>query len=199
MDQTELHFIQGILHNETPVLEEIYRRFLPSLHSVLRRNGATFEDSRDVFQEAVVVIFRNASREGFELTAPFGSYLIAIGRFIWLRQLKKNSRIEVTSEFTEGYNTDADIEQHIFESERHNLYREKFARLGQDCRQLLQRFFDREPLTVIARDMGFTDDYVKKKNKVCKQKLLESIREDARFAEFSSLHTTKTDQSDYDK
>lgn len=200
MEHTDLHFVRGILHNETPVLEELYRKFLPVLFGMLRRHGATYEDSRDVFQEAIVVVFNQAARDGFQLTAPFGSYLLGIGRYIWLRQLKKNARTEVTSAPLEGFDVDADIEQQIFESEKRNLYREKFAQLGPDCRQLLQRFFDRESLASIARDMGYTDDYIKKKNKVCKQKLLESIQQDPRFREFvTHTQATPTEPTDYDK
>ena len=178
-----MYFIRWILNNEAPVLGEIYRKFLPVLFGMLRRNGGTFEDARDVFQEALVVVFHHAARPGFQLSAPFQSYLLGISRFIWLRQLKKNARLEVTSEPEERFDIEEDLEQRIFESEKRNLYREKFKRLGADCRQLLQRFFDREPLLHIAEDMGYTADYVKKKNKVCKAKLMELIQNDPRFGE----------------
>lgn len=194
MENTDLYFIRGILNNEAPVLGEIYRRFLPVLYGMLRRNGGTFEDAKDVFQEALVVVFHHAARPGFQLTAPFQSYLLGIGRFIWLRQLKKNARQEVTFEPEEGFNMEDDLEQKIFESEKRNLFREKFERLGADCRQLLQRFFDRESLLHIAEDMGYTADYIKKKNKVCKGKLMEMIQNDPRFGEIAShIRLPKTD------
>ncbi len=193
MENSDMYFIRGILNNEAPVLGEIYRKFLPVLFGMLRRNGGTFEDARDVFQEALVVVFHHAARPGFQLTAPFQSYLLGISRFIWLRQLKKNARMEVTSDLEEGFDIDEDLEQKIFESEKRNLFREKFDRLGPDCRQLLQRFFDREPLLHIAEDMGYTADYVKKKNKVCKAKLMELIQNDPRFGEITShIRLSKT-------
>jgi RNA polymerase sigma factor (sigma-70 family) len=194
MENTDMYFIRGILNNEAPVLGEIYRKFLPVLFGMLRRNGGTFEDAKDVFQEALVVVFHHAARPGFQLTSPFQSYLLGIGRFIWLRQLKKNARVEVTFEMEEGFDIEEDLEQKIFESEKRNLFREKFERLGADCRQLLQRFFDREPLLHIAEDMGYTADYVKKKNKVCKGKLMEMIQNDPRFGEITShIRLSKTD------
>lgn len=186
MEHNDLHYIKGILSNDSASLETVYRKFLPPLYGMLRRNGGSFEDAKDVFQEAIVVVFHHAARPGFQLTASFQSYLIGIGRFIWLRQLKKNARTEVTSDREEGFDLDADLEQQIFESEKQMLFREKFAHLGQDCQQLLQRFFDREPLSVIASDMGYTDDYVKKKNKVCKGKLMELIQNDVRFGELTT-------------
>ena len=199
MEKDESIYIQGILHNKTQILEEIYKRFFPPVYSMLRNNQASYDDARDVFQEALVVIFSHAARPGFQLTAPFQAYLMGIGRFIWLRQLKKNSRTEVTSNPEERYDIDADLELQVFELEKRNLYREKFERLGPDCKQLLQRFFDREPLQSIAADMGFTADYVKKKNKVCKDKLIEAIQKDRRFNEIStSSRSNKTDTSAYE-
>ena len=199
MEKDESIYIQGILHNKTQILEEIYKRFFPPVYSMLRNNQASYDDARDVFQEALVVIFSHAARPGFQLTAPFQAYLMGIGRFIWLRQLKKNSRTEVTSSPEERYDIDADLELQVFELEKRNLYREKFERLGPDCKQLLQRFFDREPLQSIAADMGFTADYVKKKNKVCKDKLIEAIQKDRRFNEIStSSRSNKTDTSAYE-
>ena len=198
MEKNESHYIGGILSNNPLVLEEIYRRFLPAMYGMLRRNNGTYEDAKDVFQEALVVVFHHAARPAFQLTAPFQAYLLGIGRFIWLRQLKKNARTEVTSDVEDGYDIEADLEQQIFESEKQNLYREKFEKLGQDCRQVLRRFFDREPLQSIALDMGFTADYIKKKNKVCKEKLMESIRNDGRFKEITlQIHPNKTDMGDY--
>lgn len=186
MDNTDLPYIKAILNNDPRLLEEVYRKFLPPLFGMMRRNGGTFEDAKDVFQEILVVVFHHAARPGFQLTSGFQSYLLGIGRFIWLRHQKKNARTEVTSDWEDGFDIDDDLEQHIVESEKRTLFREKFAQLGQDCRQLLQRFFDREPLSSIASDMGYTADYVKKKNKVCKEKLLELIKKDQRFGELSS-------------
>ncbi|MBC7774939.1 MAG: sigma-70 family RNA polymerase sigma factor [Phycisphaerae bacterium] len=193
MENKDLTYIRAILNNDSTLLDEIYRRFLPPLFGMLRRNGGRFEDAKDVFQEAIVVVFHHAARPGFQLTAPFQSYLIGIGRFIWLRQLKKNARIEVTSDREDGFDVDADLEHQIFESEKQRLFREKFTLLGKDCQQLLQRFFDREPLNRIANDMGYTDDYVKKKNKVCKGKLMELIQKDTRYGELTShIYSAKT-------
>lgn len=193
MEHNDIQYIKGILTNDSTLLEALYRKFLPPLYAMLRRNGGSYEDAKDVFQEAIVVVFHHAARPGFQLTAPFQSYLLGIGRFIWLRQLKKNARTEVTSEWEDGFDCDADLEQQIFEAEKHKLFREKFALLGQECRQLLQRFFDRESLGTIARDLGYTDDYIKKKNKVCKGKLMDLIQKDARFGELTaSLYSTNT-------
>ena len=187
MKNNDLAYIHAILKNDFAMLEEIYRKFLPPMFGMIRHNGGSFEDAKDVFQEALVVVFNHAARPEFQLTAPFQAYLLGIGRYVWLRQLKKNARTVVTSEWEEGFDVDANLEQQIFESEKRSMFRENFAQLGQDCQQLLQRFFDREPLIEIANDMGYTADYIKKKNMVCKKKLLELIQNDRRFAEIASI------------
>ncbi|HLP96348.1 MAG TPA: sigma-70 family RNA polymerase sigma factor [Saprospiraceae bacterium] len=185
MKHQDQHYIQSILTHHSGELQEIYRLFLPPLYGMVRRQGGTYEDARDVFQESLVVIFRHASRPGFQLTAPFQAYLMGIARFIWLRLQKKNARVEVTSDWQERYVVDDSLEQQAVEVEKHNLYREMFARLGVDCREVLQRYFNRERLNTIASDLGYTEDYIKKKNKVCKEKLMEFIQSDARYRELT--------------
>lgn len=187
MNDTEYSYIRGILNNDSRLLEEIYRKYLPPVFGMIRRNKGNFDDAKDVFQEAILVVYNHAGRPGFQLSSPFQAYLMGICRFLWLRQLKKNARTEVTFAHEERLDIDADLERQIFEVEKRTLFREKFARLGEDCRRLLQRFFDREPLNSIADDMGYTADYVKKKNKVCKEKLMDMVREDPRFGEISSF------------
>jgi DNA-directed RNA polymerase specialized sigma24 family protein len=56
---------------------------------MLRRNGGSFEDAKDVFQEAIVVVFHHAARPGFQLTASFQSYLLGIGRYHLVAAIEK--------------------------------------------------------------------------------------------------------------
>ena len=186
MEKTDLAYLQGVLSNDAPLLESIYRKFLPVVFGMVHRNCGTFEDAKDVFQEALLVVYKHAARPEFQLTSSFESYLLGIARFIWLRQLKKTSRTQVTNEVPERFDVAADIEQQVIETEKHTLYRDNLKQLGVDCQQLLQRFFNREPLNKIAGDMGYSPDYVKKKNKVCKEKLISLIQDDPRFNEIAS-------------
>ena len=179
----ENQFIKGILENDFQVLEKIYVEHLPTVVAMVKRNSGSMEDARDVFQEAIVVVFRKAALPDFELTTSFGGYLYSICRYIWLRQLKKKHRLEVTLEPGEVYIADGDMEALLLETEKRQLFQQKLAELGQECRKVLQLFFAGTPLKEIARQMNYTEDYIKKKNLKCKEKLVVSVRSDPRYQE----------------
>lgn len=175
--------IQGILENNFQILEQIYLEHLPAVSALVKNNNGTPEDARDVFQEAIVVVFKNASEPGFKLTTTLGGYLYSICRFIWLRQLKKKHRTEVTLENDDRYIADENVEAYLHESEKRQLFRQKLMDMGADCRQVLQLFFEGVPLAEIGNRLGYTEDYIKKKNKNCKDKLADMVKKDPRYQE----------------
>lgn len=181
-------YIKGILDNDFRILEKIYAEFLPAIISFVKSRQGTAEDARDVFQEAVVIVFRKASLPGFQLSSAFGGYLFSICRYIWWRQLNKKHRSEVTLEEDEGYIAEETIETHLVESEKRQLFREKLSFLGAECRQVLQLFFSGRALKEIALQMGYTEDYIKKKNKTCKDKLAMLVKNDRRYHELNQKH-----------
>lgn len=186
LENTDSQYIKGVLENDFQVLEEIYATFLPIVVSMVKNNKGNAEEARDIFQEAIVVIFRKASQPDFELTTTFGGYLFGICRFIWLRQLKKKSRTEVTLMEDQGYTIEENIENELIEIEKKQLFRQKLAEMGEDCRRLLLLFFEGNPLREIAQRMGYSDDYVKKKNALCKKTLATLVQKDRRYKELSN-------------
>ena len=50
MEHNDLHYIKGILTNDSALLNALYRKFLPPLYGMLRRNGGSYEDAKDVFR-----------------------------------------------------------------------------------------------------------------------------------------------------
>lgn len=182
----ENQFIKGVLENDFQVLEKIYSIYLPEVILFVKRNHGNLDDARDTFQEAIVVIFKKASAPNFELTTTFGGYLYGICRYIWLRQLKKKFRTEVTLTGDERYTVVENVEEELVELEKRQLFRQKLAEMGEDCRHLLRLFFEGIPLKEIAQKMGYTDDYVKKKNMLCKQTLASLVRNDRRYQELKT-------------
>lgn len=175
--------LQGILDNNLQILDRIYARYLPDVLAMVKNNRGSTDDARDVFQEAIVVLFKKASEPGFALTTTFGGYLFGVSRFIWMRQLKKKYRTEVTLEEDMRHIDHKNIETLLVESEKRQLFQQKLAQLGADCREVLQLFFAGKSLKDIALKKGYTEDYVKKKNKTCKEKLAALVREDPRYRE----------------
>lgn len=186
LESIDNQWVRGVLTNDYKVLKKIYEGHLPKVAAMVKKNNGTVDEARDVFQEALVVIYKKAAEPDFKLTTTFGGYLYGVSRFIWLRQLKKKHRTEVTLDADDGYIVKEGIEERLVESEKRKLFQEKLEKLGEDCQQVLKQFFNGIALKEIAQKMGYTNDYVKKKNKKCKEKLALAVRTDRRYEELKA-------------
>ena len=178
--------VEGIKRSDRETLSLIYREHLPGVLYYVRQNSGSDEEGRDLFQEALVVVFEKARKDELRLTAGLGTYIQAICRNLWLKRLRKKSREGVTSDEDLVLKDELDIEQDVQQSERYQLYREKFARLGEDCQKLLGLFFDKVSLREIAEKMGFSSEgYAKKRKFKCKEQLIRLIENDQRYQELT--------------
>lgn len=180
---TDKH-LQGLWAGDQLVLERIYQTILPKLAQWIRRNNGSDEAAADIFQSAILIVFEKQNDANFQLTTTFENYLLSVARYLWLRQLRKRkNRPQVTLAEVERYIVEPAIEKAYLKQEKRLLFQEKFAALGRDCQRVLHLFFQGTPLAAIAKQMGYTYDYVKKKNRLCKQKLAKLIHSDSRYHE----------------
>lgn len=184
-------FINGLLTNDYRILNAIYEQYLPGIISMVRKNNGSEEEARDIFQEGLIVLFKKASEPDFKLTTSLFNYFYGICRFLWLRQLKKSYRQEVTIDAETGYiMDDADIEATMIAFEKRQLIRQKLCRLCVDCQTLMEDTFEGKTLKEIARKMGYTEQYARKKKCKCKNKLIELVKNDQRYKELVNSANT---------
>lgn len=176
--------LQGLLDNDYRMLNMMYEQYLPGIISMVQKNSGSADEARDIFQEGLLVLFKKASQPEFKLTTSLFNYLYGVCRFLWLRQLKKSHRKEVTIEPDNGFIVEgADIETSIIELEKRQLVQQKMAQLCIECQVLMQDSFNGITLKDIARKMGYTPQYARKKKCKCKNKLIELVKQDKRYKE----------------
>lgn len=178
----DFQYIRGILENNTLLLKKIYKENLPAIISHVRNNKGTTDDAKDIFQEAILIIYEKAKQPQFELKSSFYSYLFGICKFLWLRQLKKKHRSEITLVGDKGL-VDDDVEQLAEETEKYRLFQDVFKLLGEECRKVLQLFFDGISMQKIAKQLNYTPQYVKVKKFKCKEQLVKMVKKDVRWEE----------------
>ena len=183
LQNTEYQYVKGILEHDSLILETIYREYLSGIIAMVRKNKGTTEDAKDVFQEAILIIYEKARQPDFQLTGTFYNFLYGICRFLWWRQLKKKYRKDITLEEDKGYTIEEDIEKIVIDEEKRQLFQEALGKLGEDCQKVLQLFFDGVPLVDIAKEMGYSNSYIKLKKHNCKEMLSEIMKKDRRYRE----------------
>ncbi|MBK8426585.1 MAG: hypothetical protein IPL27_11710 [Lewinellaceae bacterium] len=99
----DARYIQALIEHNNPTIAEIYERFSASIARFVRANNGSVDDARDVFQEALIAVTRQARRSDFMLTCPFEAYLYCVCRGKWLNELKRRQREMVTIQEAGGY------------------------------------------------------------------------------------------------
>lgn len=187
IDYSNLDLLNGIQRNDTIVLQYIYKNFYSAINFFIKKNKGDDEDANDIFQEAIIIIYRKLKANDVVLDCTFETYLYSICRFLWLKQLDKRKieqdKIKDHQEFQEDL-YDEGLEKIVDLNERYRLYQKHFTNLGKDCQKVLQLYFDKVPLKNIAQIMGFkSEKYAKKRKFKCKEYLIKSIKQDLEYNE----------------
>jgi RNA polymerase sigma factor (sigma-70 family) len=184
-DYTNLELLNGILRNDTIVLQFIYKNFYSKINFFIKKNNGDDDDANDIFQEAIIIIYRKLKANELVLDCTFETYLYSICRFLWLKQLEKRKiekeSIKDNHEFNDELYDDS-LEKVTDLNDRYRLYQKHFANLGKDCQKILQLYFDKVPLKTIAQMMGFkSEKYAKKRKFSCKEYLIKSVKQDLEY------------------
>jgi RNA polymerase sigma factor (sigma-70 family) len=180
--------LSGILRNDTIVLQFIYKNFYSSINFFIKKNSGTDEDANDIFQEAIIIIYRKLKSNNLVLDCSFETYIFSVCRYLWIKQL---SKIKYEKELIEdNLRYDEEIYDEQFEqvtviNERYRLYQKHFSNLSKECQKILQLSFDKVSPKTIAQVMDLKNEkYVRKKKYDCKELLIENIKQDLEFKNY---------------
>jgi RNA polymerase sigma factor (sigma-70 family) len=190
IDYSNIDLLNGILRNDTIVLQYIYKNFYSKINFFIKKNSGDDDDANDIFQEAIIIIYRKLKANELVLDCSFETYLYSVCRFLWLKQLEKRKvekeKIKDNHEYNEDIYDD-NLEKVADLNERYRLYQKHFVNLGKDCQKVLQLYFDKVPLKNIAQIMGFkSEKYAKKRKFKCKEYLIKSIKQDLEYSKILS-------------
>lgn len=190
IDYSNLDLLNGIRRNDTIVLQYIYKNFYSKINFFIKKNSGDDDDANDIFQEAIIIIYRKLKANELVLDCTFETYLYSVCRFLWLKQLEKRKVEKEKIKDNHDYNEDIyddGLEKVADLNERYRLYQKHFINLGKDCQKVLQLYFDKVPLKNIAQIMGFkSEKYAKKRKFKCKEYLIKSIKQDLEYSKILS-------------
>lgn len=171
--------LKGVREKDNKVLHYIYQENYPAIKKHIIDNNGYPQDAKDIFQDAIVIIYEQSKKRELDLDCSFSTYLYSICKILWLRELKKKRKERTDKIELEDFLNVQDIIGSYDETERYANYHKHIINLGYNCQKILRLFYDGVPLKEIARIMGYkNEDIVKSKKFTCKEKLLKWIRND---------------------
>lgn len=179
-------FIVAISNNESKVIKEIYHDFYPRIETLIRKNRGTAQDAKDVFNDALRMIFLKSQKENITIEVSFYSFLRTICYRRWLNQLERLKKFNTDIENLPESSIDDDLLQDIMNNEKILFFRNHVKRLSEYCRQILELRFEGRKFNEIAEALNKNAGAVRKRSGECIKTLQEQVRNDPNFAEFKA-------------
>jgi len=191
--QKEKDILKLILKGDAETINQLYQECFPIIRQLIVNNSGLLEDAEDVFQEALVVLYRKASGNTLVLNCALPTYIYSICRNMWLDRLRRQSRtIGVIDGDKEIIDLDDDTVETIYQNDRYRLYQKHFERIGEGCKKLLTLFFEGKSMKSITKTLGFgSEQYTRKRKFMCKEKLVDNIKGDSLYNELKQGNTLK--------
>ena len=177
----DISIIEGVRNQDDRILNWLYDNYLQSVKTYVLQNSGSSDDVSDVFQDSIIVLFRQITEGNFNLTTDLKGYFFGIARNVWSAQFRKNqktTKLEIDipdEEYPDGIN-DPVLEKVVSRA---------FEKLKPDQRLVLSLYSDNLSYEEIAEKMGLKNDtYARRKKYLCKEALMEIVKEDPEYQEY---------------
>jgi len=173
-NSTEL-ILNRLKQGDRDVLVELYKENEAMIVKYIREQNGRSEDAEDLLQEALIVLWKNAKNTEFTLTAKPSTYIYAIVKNLWLKQVDKNKRISPEENINpqlHATSQDTDSKMDLA------IVRKMLNQMGETCRQVLLMFYyDGFDMQTIAKANNFSNaDVAKSKKHQCLKELEKQVK-----------------------
>lgn len=172
---TDREVVLGILNNSTEALNKLYTSYFPMVLQFILNNNGDEDDAKDVYQEAIIVLYNKIKSGEFELSSKLKTYIYAVSRRIWLKKLtKQNLKTSDIADFEDVLLVvDEDVEEHEQKDLQFDKMKTALASLGEPCNTIIQDFYiHNHSMQEICEKFGYTNtDNAKTQKYKCLQRL----------------------------
>ncbi len=166
--------LRGLVDNDSKAIETIYKENYNMVQAFILNNNGTYDDARDVFQEAMITLYEKAKSESFVLTCQIKTYVYSVCRRLWLKRLQQMGRyVSAGESLEETVPVEDDLEVHEKRNAEFAIMERAMGSLGEPCKSLLDAYYIRKKgMTEIATEFGYTNaDNAKNQKYKCLMRL----------------------------
>ncbi|MDF2385139.1 sigma-70 family RNA polymerase sigma factor [Nostoc ellipsosporum NOK] len=155
----EKELLKGLARNDKNAVETIYREHYKIIQTLIINNNGLPDDARDIFQEAMIVLYEKARSGDFELNCQIRTYLYSVSRRLWLKRLQQLNRYSADLVSTDNVvAVEDDLEEHNRRDAEFDMMNKAMGSLGEPCKSLLEAFYlKKKNMQEIATDFGYTN------------------------------------------
>ena len=171
---TDREVVLGILNNSVEALNKLYLGYFPMVLQFILNNSGDEDDAKDVYQEAIIVLYNKVRSGNFELSSKLKTYIYSVSRRIWLKKLTQQSKkTNNIADFEDVLAVDDNVELHEEKDMQFDKMKVALDSLGEPCKTIIQDFYiHNHSMQEICEKFGYTNtDNAKTQKYKCLQRL----------------------------
>ena len=173
-ETNEQLLLRGLADNDTKAIETIYKDNFKMVQAFILNNSGSYDDARDIFQEAMITLYEKAKSDSFVLTSQIKTYIYSVCRRLWLKRLQQMGRyVAQTEMLEETVAVEDDVAIHEKRNADFAIMDRALNSLGEPCKSLLESYYlHKKGMQEIAADFGYTNaDNAKNQKYKCLMRL----------------------------
>lgn len=176
--------IIALAEGDQSTIRFVYNTLFPKVLSFVKNNKGTYEDTEEIFHEALYQLIVRAKVKGVQINTSFEAYFFSTCKNLWYKELnkrKKEVRNDTILELKEkSFFEDTMIS--IVEQERWDLFEEMLSKISENCANLLKDYFNRVPYAEIVKKFSYASENAAFQRVFkCKKRLMDLIKSDPRY------------------
>jgi DNA-directed RNA polymerase specialized sigma24 family protein len=156
--------------NPDRLFEALYEKAFPPVAKFVAGMNGSFDDAKDIFQDALVIYYEKRTRPDFQINGPPEAYILGIAKHLWLRKFKADIKNSSLDRFEK--------EIKISDEDLPAINSDKLLKLlettGKKCMDLLRAFYyEKLPVREIRQVFNYATEH---SATVQKYKCIEKVR-----------------------
>lgn len=175
-EYTDNEIIECLRNRQSYVVRYLSEKYMPMIRLMVSQKGGSFEDSKDIFQDGLMIMLEKIDNRDFALTCKFKTFLYCVCENLWKMVLVKRQAANNYLVHKNDSDHEKDFTELMDKSVYEDLFWEVFETLDESSKKILKLYWQEVPPQEIADRIGFTYGYVRKKKSEAQAELTERIK-----------------------
>jgi RNA polymerase sigma factor (sigma-70 family) len=155
----ERALLEGLAASDKRAVEAIYRENYNMVQALIINNNGSSDDAKDIFQEAMIVLYERAKSGTFELSCQIKTFVYSVSRRLWLKRLQQQNRFSTPGDnMEEVVPVEDELEEHERRNDEFDMMDKAISHLGEPCKSLIEAYYlQKQSMQEIADTFGYTN------------------------------------------
>jgi len=156
---TDSEIVFGILNNSENAIKRLYVAYFPMVMQLILNNNGTPDDAKDIYQEAIIVLYNKVKKGDFELNSKLKTFIYSVCRRLWLKRLSQMNRYGGDiHDFNDHLPVEDEVEEQGERDIQFTKMQSALQMLGEPCKTIIEDFYiHNRSMQEICESFGYTN------------------------------------------